>query len=69
MQNMGVSDRVMGGDVHARCDSFASINHDNDYDINEQKVMNNQDGSVENTVNNKQTQNENVGLENANPTF
>ena len=32
MHNMGVSNQVMGG-----YDTFASINGDNDYDINEQK--------------------------------
>ena len=68
MHNMVVSDRVMGGDVHARYDQFASINCDNGYDINEQNVMKNQDGSVGNTVNNEQAQNNNVGLENTNPT-
>jgi hypothetical protein len=60
---MVVSDQVMGGDVHARYDRFASISSENYYDINEKNVMKNQNGSV----NNEQAQNNNVGLENANP--
>ena len=51
IHNMSVSNWVMGGDVHARYDPFASINRENGYDINEQIMMNNQDGSDENTVN------------------
>ena len=41
--------------MHARCDPFATINCDNDYDINEQKVMNNQDGSVDNMSKHRKT--------------
>jgi hypothetical protein len=44
----------MGGDEHVWCDPFASIKHDKDDDISEQYMMNNHDGSVNNTVNNEQ---------------
>jgi len=42
MHKMGVSDLVMGGDIHARYEPFESINCDNDDDINKRNAVNNE---------------------------
>ena len=67
MHIMDVSNQDMGGDIHARYDSFASTNRDNDYVINEKNVISNQYGSVDNTVSNEQAQKDSGGLENDDP--
>jgi hypothetical protein len=55
--------------IHNRIETFANINFDNDYDINEQNVMKNQGDIVDITVINEQEKNDNFVLENANLTI